>query len=206
MAGRCYRPTGGTPSANRRCPEPDANRASTGIATIVRGSSGPVHPDTAFQPADGIPRMNRRTPKQVVPTGLLPVWRTTYENATNRASTGVVTELFSQICAREGAETKSNGYRYHATREKDFNQDLSGRCQLGFYQCGSDFGAKWETNSHRFPLRLRIGRDQHTTPGRRRQLKIWLSRRSGQVGVANTGGFSQLTEVNPCQLEGAFQS
>ncbi len=45
----------------------------------------------------------------------------TYGNATNRASTGVVTELFSQICAGEGAETKSNGYRYHSTREKDFN-------------------------------------------------------------------------------------
>jgi hypothetical protein len=66
----------------------------------------------------------------------------THENATNRASTGVATELFSQICAREGAETKNNGYRYHSTREKDFSQDLSGRCQLGFYQCGSDFGAK----------------------------------------------------------------
>jgi hypothetical protein len=51
----------------------------------------------------------------------------TYGDATNRASTGVVTELFSQICAGEGAEAKSNGYRYHSTRGKDFNQDLSER-------------------------------------------------------------------------------
>jgi hypothetical protein len=102
-----------------------------------------------------------------------------YGSATNRASAGVVTELFSQIRAGEGAETRSNGYRYRSTREGGFNQDLSRRCQLGFYQCGSDFGAEWETNSHRFPLRFRIGRDQHTTPGRRRQPEIWLSRRSG---------------------------
>jgi hypothetical protein len=44
----------------------------------------------------------------------------TYEDATNRASTGVATELFSQIYAGEGAETKSNSYRYHSTRGNDF--------------------------------------------------------------------------------------
>ncbi len=42
----------------------------------------------------------------------------TYENVTNRASTGVATKLFSQICAREGAETRSNGYRYRSTRNE----------------------------------------------------------------------------------------
>ena len=96
----------------------------------------------------------------------------TYRNATNRASTGVVTELFSQIRAGEGAETRSNGYHYRSTRERGFNQDLSRRCQLGFYQCGSDFGAKGRTNSHQFSLRFRLGRDQRTTPGRRRQPKF----------------------------------
>jgi hypothetical protein len=45
----------------------------------------------------------------------------TYGDASNRASTGMVTELFSQICAGEDAETKSNGNRYHSTRGKDFN-------------------------------------------------------------------------------------
>ena len=60
----------------------------------------------------------------------------TYENATNRASNGMVAELFSQIRVREGAETKSNGYRYHSTREQGSNQDLYRQCQLGFYQCG----------------------------------------------------------------------
>jgi hypothetical protein len=48
----------------------------------------------------------------------------TYENAANRASTGVVTELFSQICAREGAETRATGYCYHSTRNEIFDQDL----------------------------------------------------------------------------------
>ncbi len=60
----------------------------------------------------------------------------TYENATNRASTGMATELFWQICAREGAETRTTGYCYHSTRKQDFDQDLYKRCQLGFYQCG----------------------------------------------------------------------
>ncbi len=31
---------------------------------------------------------------------------------------------------------------------------------------------EWEPNSHRFLLRFRIGRDQHTTSDRRRQLEI----------------------------------
>ncbi len=73
-----YQPTGGASSANRRCPERDANRASTGVATKVRGFSGPVHPDTASQPAGGIPRMNRGTPRK---------------NCTNRASTGVANDV-----------------------------------------------------------------------------------------------------------------
>ncbi len=97
----------------------------------------------------------------------------TYESATNRTSAGVVAGLFSQICVGEDATTRSKGYRYHSTRDGDFNRDLSRRRQLGFYQCGSDFGAKWRTNSHQFSLRFRIGRDQHATPGRRRQLKIF---------------------------------
>ncbi len=45
----------------------------------------------------------------------------TYESATNRASAGVVTELFSQIRVGEGAATRSNGYRYLSTREGGFN-------------------------------------------------------------------------------------
>ncbi len=54
-----YRPAGGAPSANRGCPERVANRASTGVAAIVRGSSGPVHPDTVSQPAGGVPSASR---------------------------------------------------------------------------------------------------------------------------------------------------
>jgi hypothetical protein len=158
---------------NRRRPERGANRSSTtGVATIVQGSSSLVHPGTDSQLAGGIPRMNRGHPEQIVPTGLLPVWQMTYGSVTNRASAGVVTELFSQIRAGEGAEARSNDNRYRSTREGGFNQDLSRRCQLGLYQCGFDFRAKWETNSHRFPLRFRMGRDQHTTPGQRRQPKI----------------------------------
>ena len=45
------------------------------------------------------------------------MWWTTYDNVANRASTGVATELFSQSYAREGAETRNNGYRYHSTRK-----------------------------------------------------------------------------------------
>ncbi len=60
-------------------------------------------------------------PGQITPTGLLPVWRTTYDNVTNWASTGVAMELFLQSYAREGAETRNNGYRYHSTRKQNLD-------------------------------------------------------------------------------------
>ncbi len=108
----------------------------------------------------------------LVPTGLLPMWQMTYGSATNRTSADVVVELFSQICVGEGAATRSTATATALPAKETFYQDLSRRCQLGFYQCGLDFGAKWGTNSHKFSLRFRIGRDQHTTPGRRRQPNI----------------------------------
>ncbi|MFN9899040.1 MAG: hypothetical protein ACK55Z_09660, partial [bacterium] len=70
----------------------------------------------------------------------------------------------------------TKGYRYRSTHAGNFNQDFSGQCQLGFYQCGSDFGAKGGLNSHQFSLRFRLGRDQRTTPGRRRQPKFFSCR------------------------------
>ena len=91
------------------------------------------------------------------PTGLLPVW-----------SLG----CSRRFCAGEGATTRDKGLPLPLYPRRDFNQDLSGRCQLGFYQCGSDFGAKGRMNSHQFSLRFRLGRDQRTTPGRRRQPKF----------------------------------
>jgi hypothetical protein len=111
---------GDAPSANRRYPERDANRASTGAATIAQGFSGLVHPDTVSQPAGGIPRVKQGD---------------TQKSCTNRASTGVANNVrkcnqpgFYRCgqgavladCAREGTETKSNGYRYHSTREQGF--------------------------------------------------------------------------------------
>ena len=168
-----YRPAGGAPSVNRRCPERGANPASTGVATIVQGSSSLVHPGTDSQLAGGIPRMNRGTPRT---------------NCTNLASTGVVNDVRKcnrpgfcrcgrggcsrRFCAGEGATTRDKGLPLPLYPRRDFNQDLSGRCQLGFYQCGSDFGAKGRMNSHQFSLRFRLGRDQRTTPGRRRQPKF----------------------------------
>jgi hypothetical protein len=106
------------------------------------------------------------------------MWQTTYGSATNRTSANVIAELFSQICVGEGETTRATVTATALPAKEAFNQDLSRRCQLGFYQCGSDFGAKWGTNSHQLSLRFRIGRDQHTTPGRRRQPKIQLPRRS----------------------------
>ena len=100
------------------------------------------------------------------------MWRRTYESATNRASAGMVARLFSQICAGEGATTRDKRLPLPLYPCRNLNQDLSGRCQLGFYQCGSDFGAKGRMNSHQFSLRFRLGRDQRTTPGRRRQPKF----------------------------------
>ena len=91
------------------------------------------------------------------PTGLLPVW-----------SRGCSRRFVLGRARRPGIK----GYRYHSTHAGNFNQDLSGRCQLGFYQYGSDFGAKGRTNSHQFSLCFRLGRDQRTTPGRRRQPKF----------------------------------
>jgi hypothetical protein len=100
------------------------------------------------------------------------MWQMKYGSATNRTSADVVAELFSQIGVGEGAGTRSTATATALPTKETFYQDLSRRCQLGFYQCGLDFGAKWGTNSHQFSLRFRIGRDQHTTPGRRRQPKI----------------------------------
>jgi len=158
---------------NRRCPEQGANRASTGVATIVQGSSSLARAGTGSQPAGSIPRMNRRKPRP---------------SYTNRASSGVANDVqkcnqpdfcrcgrgavLADLCrgGRDDQEQRLPLPLY--PRRRLSNQDLSRRCQLGFYQCGSDFGAKWGTNSHQFSLRFRIGRDQHTTPGRRRQPKI----------------------------------
>ena len=41
--------------------------------------------------------------------------------------------------------------------------------------------------------------------GRRRQPEFLAVVTLRVIGVTNTGGFSLLTEVNPCQLEGAYQ-
>ena len=97
----------------------------------------------------------------------------TFGSATNRTSAGMVAGLFSRILCWGGRDDQ--GQKVTATTlptPETFNQDFSGRCQLGFYQCGSDFGAKGRTNSHQFSLRFRLGRDQRTTPGRRRQPKF----------------------------------
>ena len=59
-----------------------------------------------------------------MPTGLLPVWRMTFGSATNRTSVGMVAELFSQVCAGEGATTRDKGYRYRSTHAGNFNQDF----------------------------------------------------------------------------------
>jgi hypothetical protein len=96
----------------------------------------------------------------------------TYESATNRASAGMVAGCSRRFVLGRARRPGTKGYRYHSTHAGNFNQDLSGRCQLGFYQCGSDFGAKGRTNSHQFSLRFQLGRDQRTTPGRRRQPKF----------------------------------
>ncbi|MFN9910191.1 MAG: hypothetical protein ACK56F_29445, partial [bacterium] len=59
-----YRPAGNAPTAIRGgCLERGANRASTGVATIMRRSSSPARAGTACQPADSILRINRRTPQ-----------------------------------------------------------------------------------------------------------------------------------------------
>ena len=39
----------------------------------------------------------------------------TFGSATNRTSVGMVAELFSQVCAGEGATTRDKGYRYRST-------------------------------------------------------------------------------------------
>jgi hypothetical protein len=96
----------------------------------------------------------------------------TYESAVNRTSAGMVAGLFSQVLCWGGRDDRGQRLPLPLYPRRDFNQDLSGRCQLGFYQCGSDFGAKGRTNSHQFSLRFRLGRDQRTTPGRRRQPKF----------------------------------
>jgi hypothetical protein len=71
-------PPAAPPTVNRGCPERGANRASTDVATIVQGSSSLVRAGTGSQPAGGIPRMNRRTPRP---------------SCTNRASTDVANDV-----------------------------------------------------------------------------------------------------------------
>jgi hypothetical protein len=95
--------TGGVPRT--RC-QPGFYRCGDDSAGIL--GSGLIQTPFLDPPAISPVRTGGH-PGQIAPTGLLPVWRTTYENATNRASTGVATELFSQICAREGAETRTTG-------------------------------------------------------------------------------------------------
>ena len=56
-----YRPAGDAPNVIRGCLERGANRASTGVATIVRRSSSLARAGTGCQPADSILRINRRT-------------------------------------------------------------------------------------------------------------------------------------------------
>ena len=89
----------------------------------------------------------------------------TYGSATNRTSAGMVRGCSRRFCAGEGATTKDKRLLLPLYPRRDFNQDLSERCQLGFYQYGSDFRAKGGTNLHQFSLRFRLGRDQRTTPG-----------------------------------------
>ncbi len=87
---------------------------------IAQGFSGLVHPDAVPPPAGGIPRVRQGD---------------TQKSCTNRASTGVASNIGKRNqpgfyrcgqgavladCAREGAETKSNGYRYHSTPEQGF--------------------------------------------------------------------------------------
>ena len=54
-----YRPAGNAPNVIRGCLERGANRASTGVATIIRRTSNLVRAGTGCQPADSILRINR---------------------------------------------------------------------------------------------------------------------------------------------------
>jgi hypothetical protein len=95
-------------------PRRGANRASTGVATIVRGSSGPCSSRHLFSTRRWYPQCEQGDTQDKLHQ---PVWRTTYDNMANRASTGVATELFSRSYAGEGAESRNDGYHYHSTRK-----------------------------------------------------------------------------------------
>ncbi len=155
------------------CPERDANRASTGVATIVRGSSGlgssrhrsstrRRYPqceqgdtqDKLHQP--GFYRCGERRTK-MRPTGLLPVWS---RSCSRRFVPGRV--------RRPGLPVTATTLPANKTLIRIFTNDTN----WASTSVARTSEREWEPNSHRILLRFRVGRDQHTTSDWRRQLEI----------------------------------